>query len=198
MATAMPLVPEARSPLLALVDERSGQRIMSCYQCGKCSAGCPMASSSDLGPHQVIRAVQLGARELALGNEMLWLCLACECCRVRCPREIEVPAVMDALRHIALAEGRRPAARDLLVFHRAFLATVKRCGRSYELGIGGLFNGLSGRPLTNTALLPRMLAKGKLGLLPDRAEGASEVKAIFERVAELERDAGREEVRSDG
>jgi heterodisulfide reductase subunit C2 len=186
MATVKTVAPQAKSTLLALVDEHSGQRVMSCYQCGKCSAGCPMASSADVGPRQVLRAVQMGDRGMALGSEMIWMCLACQTCTVRCPREIDVAAVMDALRHIALAEGERPAARDLYVFHRAFLTMVERGGRLYELGVGGLFNGLSGKPLTNADLLPRMLMKGKLDLLPRRSNGAAEVGAIFERVAAME------------
>ncbi len=186
MAIANTVVPQARGNLLALVDEQSGQKVMSCYQCGKCSAGCPMASSTDMGPHQVMRAVQLGMSSVALGSEMIWICLTCQTCTVRCPREIDVAAVMEALRHIALAEGENPGARDLYVFHRAFLTTVKHAGRLYELGVGGMFNGLSGKPLTNAALFPRMLAKGKLGLLPHRAKGTGEVMAIFDRVAALE------------
>jgi heterodisulfide reductase subunit C2 len=186
MATVKTVAPQAKSTLLALVDEHSGQRVMSCYQCGKCSAGCPMAGSADAGPRQVLRAVQMGERGMALGSEMIWMCLACQTCTVRCPREIDVAAVMDALRHIALAEGERPAARDLHVFHRAFLTMVERGGRLYELGVGGLFNSLSGKPLTNADLLPRMLMKGKLDLLPPRSKGAAEVRAIFQRVAAIE------------
>jgi len=180
------VAPTAKSSLLALVDKQSGQRVMSCYQCGKCTAGCPMAYAVDAGPRQVIRAVQLGMRDMALGNEMIWMCLSCQTCSVRCPREIDVAGVMETLRLLAVAEGLRPAVKDIEIFDRVFLTSVKRGGRLFELGVGGLYNLLSGRPLTNAGLLPRMLAKRKLGLLPPRAKGAAEVKAIFERVAAME------------
>ena len=174
------------SPLLARVAEQSGQAVMSCYQCGKCTAGCPMAHTVALGPRQVIRAVQLGLRETALGNELIWLCLSCQICSVRCPREIDVAAVMETLRLLAVAEGVRPAVRDVAILHRLLLESVKRTGRVYELGVGGLYNLFSGRPLTNADLLPRLLAKGKLGLLPARSRGAHEVGALYARVARLE------------
>lgn len=180
------VAPTAKSTLLALVDEHSGQRVMSCYQCGKCTAGCPMAHTVDVGPRQVMRAVQMGMREMALSNELIWMCLFCQTCSVRCPRQIDVAGVMETLRLIAVAEGLRPAVKDMAVFDRVFLTSVKRGGRVFELGVGGLYNLLSGRPLTNAGLVPRMLAKRKLGLLPTRAKGAAAVQAIFERVEAME------------
>ncbi|MDR3604234.1 MAG: 4Fe-4S dicluster domain-containing protein, partial [Syntrophaceae bacterium] len=34
--------------------------INQCYQCGKCSAGCPVAPEMDLLPHQLVRLAVLG------------------------------------------------------------------------------------------------------------------------------------------
>ncbi|MDA8216419.1 MAG: heterodisulfide reductase-related iron-sulfur binding cluster [Dehalococcoidales bacterium] len=180
------VAPSAMSPFLARVAEHSGQAVMSCYQCGNCTAGCPMAHTVGLGPRQVIRAVQLGLREAALGNELIWLCLGCQTCTVRCPREIDVAAVMETLRLLAIGEGMKPAIRDVAILHRLLLESVKRTGRVYELGVGGLYNLLGGRPLTNADLLPRLLAKGKLGLFPARDKGARKVNAVYERVAQIE------------
>ena len=186
MARLPVATPAAMSPLLAHVAEHSGQAVMSCYQCGKCTAGCPVARDVDLGPRQVMRAVQLGLREAALQNELIWLCLSCQTCTIRCPRGIDVAAVMESLRLLAVAEGVKPAFRDVAVLHRLLLESVKRTGRVYELGVGGLYNLLGARPLTNADLLPRLLAKGKLGLLPARSRGARAVRAIYERVAAIE------------
>jgi heterodisulfide reductase subunit C len=180
------VVPVAKSGLLATVDEHSGQRIMSCYQCGKCTAGCPVAGVVALGPRQVIRAVQLGMREPALGNDMIWMCLSCQTCSVRCPREIDVAAVMEALRLLAVAQRVPSPVEDIAVFHRVFLGLVKRSGRVYELGLGALYNLLSKRPLTNATLLPKMLVRGKLPLMPTSVRGKADVKAIFERAEAIE------------
>lgn len=185
MAASGTVVPSARSSFMAAVDKHSGQRVMSCYQCGKCTAGCPVASSADLGPRQVMRAVQLGRREEALGNELIWLCLSCQTCTARCPRQIEVAAVMESLRLMAIAQGHPTPASDLSIFHRVFLSAVKR-GRVHEFGIGTLFNMLSRQPFKNVGLLPKLLARGKLGVLPPHAEASAQLKTIFERVAELE------------
>ena len=186
MTISSTIVPVAVSTLTSLVESLSGQNVRGCYQCGKCTAGCPMARSVRLGPRQVIRAVQVGLQEDALGNELIWMCLSCQTCTARCPREVDVASIMEALRLLAVSTGVAPAVGDIATLHKLFLASIKRTGRAYELGIGGSYNLLSGRLLQNAALLPRLVARGKLGLLPESAKGAPEVKAIFERVAALE------------
>jgi len=95
-----------RHPVRIKVEEVSGQDLDACYQCGKCSAGCPSAFVMDLLPHRVIRDLQLGLAEEALAAASPWVCASCEACSVRCPRGIEVARVMEALRQIALRERR--------------------------------------------------------------------------------------------
>ena len=53
------------------VKERSGASPMRCYQCAKCSSGCPVAARGDLKPHELVRLVQLGLRD-----EVLDMCTA--------------------------------------------------------------------------------------------------------------------------
>jgi Fe-S oxidoreductase len=48
------------------VEELSGENVFACYQCGRCSAGCPMAPEMDLLPNQIIRMVQMGLDEEVL------------------------------------------------------------------------------------------------------------------------------------
>jgi len=82
----------------------SGQNVYACYQCGKCSAGCPIADEMDLLPNQVIHMVQLGD-EKVLESKAIWLCANCFTCTVRCPRDINLTAVMEALRLLTLRKG---------------------------------------------------------------------------------------------
>ncbi len=89
-------------PRRAKVEEISGQDLNACYQCGKCSAGCPSAFIMDLLPHRIIRDLQMGLVDEALSSDTPWVCASCEICSVRCPRGIEVARVMEGIRQIAL------------------------------------------------------------------------------------------------
>jgi heterodisulfide reductase subunit C len=87
--------------LLRRVEELSGQNIDLCYQCGKCSATCPLSAYMDLLPHQVVRMLQLGMGEVFDSNSH-WLCAACYSCETQCPRGIDVSRICEALRTIRL------------------------------------------------------------------------------------------------
>ncbi|MFL7807317.1 MAG: 4Fe-4S dicluster domain-containing protein, partial [Anaerolineae bacterium] len=87
MSLQLPLA-ESDIAFLHEVERRSGQNLARCYQCGKCSAGCPIAFEMDYPPHQVIRGVQMGMRDLVLASSTIWLCAACETCSTRCPQDV--------------------------------------------------------------------------------------------------------------
>lgn len=93
--------------LAAKIEKISGQNIFACYQCGKCSAGCPMIDSMDFMPNQAIKLLQMGAEEV-INSKTMWMCASCHTCSVRCPREIDISAIMEALRLIALREDKSP------------------------------------------------------------------------------------------
>ena len=92
------------------VKEKSGADINRCYQCMTCSSGCPAAFDMDHLPHQLIRKIQTGARDEVIASNAIWHCASCEACFTRCPNEINIPAIMDVLRQMALQKrktGRR-------------------------------------------------------------------------------------------
>lgn len=91
-----------RSSDIKKIEELSGQNIFACYQCGKCSAGCPVVLTNTLGCHQVVRLLQLGQVEEALNSKTIWLCASCYTCETRCPKGVNLPRVMDALRQLRL------------------------------------------------------------------------------------------------
>lgn len=74
-----------------------GQDLARCYQCGKCTAGCPIARGMDIPPHQVVGLLRLGQVEVLSQAESLWLCVGCGACWVRCPNGIHVGELVDAL-----------------------------------------------------------------------------------------------------
>ena len=87
------------------VNELSGQHMDACYQCGNCSSGCPLAQEMDILPSRVMRLVQLGQSDDIINSGTIWICASCFQCTVRCPKGIDIQAVMDALRQIAMEEG---------------------------------------------------------------------------------------------
>lgn len=91
-----------RDQFVAKIEELSGQKILACYQCGKCSAGCPAVSEMDILPNQVIRYVQLGFKDELLKSKSYWVCASCLTCNARCPKGIKIAEVMEAVRQISL------------------------------------------------------------------------------------------------
>jgi len=187
---------ETREKTLAeRVLDRTGVDVRECYQCGKCTAGCPMAPFMDLTPSQVMRLVQIGdeqAVETLLTSTALWSCVGCLTCTQRCPKDLDPAAVMDALREIAYEEGRVPdEQRKVLRFHQSFLQTVRHAGRMSEMPLTALYKTLSRDFFSDVTLAPAMLLRGKLPLVPPVIAGRKEVGRIFEKC--LGEDEGEEE-----
>jgi heterodisulfide reductase subunit C len=90
-----------RGDFVRQVETISGQNLMACNQCGKCSSGCPVAFSMDILPSQVIRMGQLGLDEI-LDSQTIWTCAACLTCVARCPKGIDLPRIMEAMRIIKM------------------------------------------------------------------------------------------------
>jgi heterodisulfide reductase subunit C len=91
-------------PFVSKVEELSGQSLLACYQCGKCSAGCPNVCEMDILPNQIIRYAQLGLKDELLGSKSIWVCASCMTCDVRCPKGINVAEVIEAVRLILLRQ----------------------------------------------------------------------------------------------
>lgn len=170
------------------IGEESGQPVQKCYQCGKCTAGCPVAFAMDYPPNQVIRMVQLGLRDELLRSKSIWLCATCHTCATRCPCKIEITKVMETLRIMAGQRGTAPpgSAKNVEIFYNAFLNTVEKYGRMYEFGAMMQYN-LKSKNLFNKAELGLpMFQKGKLKLSPSKIKGESEIARIFSEVQRME------------
>jgi heterodisulfide reductase subunit C len=180
----------ASTPTLAGRLEREAQvRVAECYQCGKCSAGCPVAGEMDVAPSRILRMLQLELPQHEgpiLRALTLWLCVGCETCLTRCPQEVDLPRTMDFLRKEALARGiAHREARDVIAFHRAFLHSVEWVGRLFELGMIGEYKLRTGHLLQDMTQAPAMFVRGKVGLLP---HGRAKVAQIFQRVRTAEKE----------
>jgi heterodisulfide reductase subunit C len=186
--TAIALKPA--NEFLSYVQGHTGEKITSCYQCGKCSAGCPTAYAMDITPRQVMRSIQLGLKDEILGSSAIWLCVSCQTCSLRCPREIDIAKVMESLRLLCQIEGRTPAQKDIATLYNSFMQDMLLFGRVHEGALGMLYNLRSMHPFNNMSRIPGLFSRGKLKIKPQRV-GVAEVKQIAARVKELERKRGQ-------
>ena len=97
-------IDKVRGPFVQQVEEISGQELLDCNQCGRCGAGCPVAATMDILPSQVVRMAQLGMEEV-LESNTIWICASCLTCVTRCPKGVDLPRLMEALRQVALRQG---------------------------------------------------------------------------------------------
>jgi heterodisulfide reductase subunit C len=169
------------------VEEESGQQLNLCYQCGKCTAGCPYTEDYDIPVSQIMRLVQAGQKEQVLSSKSLWLCATCESCSARCPNNIDVAQIMDVLRHMARREG-MVADKGVKKFWDSFLGSVRKNGRVFEAGLMANYITHTGKFWTDMSLGPRVLPKGKIHFKPHGIQGKKQVQEIFSR---FEQEAGR-------
>jgi len=121
-----------------------GERIMMCFQCGTCTADCPIARFSDTyRPRQILRMAQLGLKDRVLSSDQLWLCAACYTCVDHCPQDVEISSVIRALRNIAVKEGYMPPvfkelAGAIMETGLAYKIPELRLKRRQEVGLPAL------------------------------------------------------------
>ncbi len=166
--------------LLNQVNTLSRQTIQLCFHCHKCTAGCPVADEMEYGPDQVLRMVQMGEKAALLTSHDIWLCAGCETCGTRCPNEIDIAQVMDALRQMALQEKAPVAEPDAYKFHRLFLLTVKYTGRLQEAYMLGSYKVWSRNLIADMDSGAKMILQGKVPFLPHRIKKHQDVKRLFE------------------
>lgn len=155
-----------------------------CFQCAKCSAGCPVASAMDYLPHHIIKLLQLGMTHDVLNSSTIWLCAGCMTCAVRCPMEIDLPQIMHQLSEQAISEGEPAAEKRVAAFCDAFLADVRQRGRVHELRQLLTYKIRSKDLVSDIGLGVKMLSAGRLALKADRVKGMDQVQALFEKFAE--------------
>lgn len=167
------------------IEEASGQKVSACFQCGKCSSGCPLTFAMDILPHELIHFLHYGQLDRVLRSETIWVCASCETCTTRCPNGIDIAHVMDTLRQLAIKEKISTPQHAVPNFHSAFLNSIKRHGRvnetemilTYSLkekGIAGVLK-LVGYGFS-------MFRKGKVNPIPHRIKGKGFIKHLFKGI----------------
>ena len=171
---------EPNGDFLARVEKAGSSGLTACLHCQTCVNGCPFVSAMDYGPNAVIRLVQWGFEKDALECSSIWICVGCHTCTSACPMNIDIPSLMDALRHLALEQDAPVAEKSILGFHREVLRSIEKHGRTHKLGIMLAHKAHEKEFFKDVNLGLRMLAKRKLDLLPSKVSALDEVRAIFQ------------------
>jgi heterodisulfide reductase subunit C len=170
--------------LLRTVEAMSGVGLSRCYQCLKCTSGCPVTKLTKSPPSEIVRRLQLGAGNELLESDLVWLCLSCGTCYARCPMEINIASIIDALRSLAVAKGAARPEGNIPLFNRMFLRMVRSFGRSYDLAMIVAYKLGARNIISDTSKFPVMLGKGKMAVLPPSGADKSIVKRIFNRASQ--------------
>jgi len=164
---------------MADVIQRSGVNLGLCWHCNCCAGGCPFAEAMDYSPNGVLRLVQLGCKKKALESSAIWICVGCNTCSVECPQAIDMPAIMDSLRQMAMEEGVDIAEPDILNFHREVLNSVRQYGRTHKLEIMLRYKIKQRKLFSDMDIGLKMLAKRKLDLTPSKVKGIEGIRKFF-------------------
>lgn len=177
---------------------RSGQNIISCYQCKRCASGCPVAVDTEMTtPNRLIRMVVLGDIEKALTNKLTWKCLYCHTCGTRCPNNIKTGRIADTLKKMALDTGINPEQPEINNFHKAFFKHSLRWGRINEIGMMSEFElrtiwdllkkrkyvAIVSELMGRSALAWEMFKQKRLHLSFHSSRGRDEIQRLYKKSA---------------
>ena len=176
--------------ICATIAQEAGVNFKDCYQCGKCTAGCPLAEGMDLMPREVIRYLQLGMAQVVLDAKTPWICAQCDVCSTRCPQKVDICSTMRAVRLASKAAGKRPV-READIFDDEFIANVKKHGISNEQYLAAAYNVKSGHLMQDMGNAFRMLNRKMVGVAIHNSAGRDEVASLINRalIADAQRRA---------
>ena len=172
---------------LTQVMERSGQNLLDCLQCGKCSGSCPIASETVGGPRQLIAKVLSGMKDQALSDPTWWYCVSCGSCASRCPVEINMYEVSTTLCEMAEEEGLKPSEPGIHLFEEVFIDSVRKNGRVQEIKAVMQYNMRTLDPFKDAVKGMKLMAKGAIKPrdMMAKTKEDPQVSRIFERVEKI-------------
>jgi heterodisulfide reductase subunit C len=175
--------------------DATGVSVARCYQCGKCTAGCPMAEEMDYTPSHILRLLQLGLpgfEDKVLGAYSPWVCLTCEMCYARCPQDVDIPKMMDFMRSEAVRLNKvNPRANDFVSFHKTMLDSIRYVGRLYEVGMIMGYKARTGHLFEDIMMAPTLFFKGKLKIFPHLIKNRKNMSQIFKRSGKARKEASK-------
>jgi heterodisulfide reductase subunit C len=192
MATPAVELGTGSSNLWHQIQQETGEDVNACFQCGKCSAGCPVSYAMDYVPAQLMHAIRLGLDDLVIDSKTMWLCASCQACTTRCPQDLDIALVLDTVKIISMRRKRKSPVKGIADFYKYALQSIRMFGRMYEVGL--LANlGLRNREMmADMELGKEMFKKRKLKLFPDISLSRSlTANQIFSRAMKREKRLGK-------
>jgi len=157
----------------------------ACFQCNRCTAGCPMLSAMDLTPAQVVHHLLLGDQETVLKSKSIWACVHCETCTARCPQEVNISKLFEAARVAAWRSGEVAADQSVATYFASFLENLYLYGRAAELPLTIIHKLKNQNYLQDMPLALRLMARGRLKFF-NVPKGAATYRRLYERVRQKE------------
>jgi ferredoxin len=101
--------------------------VEKCFNCGNCTAICPLTTSDHPFPRRTIRMIQMGLRDRLLTSIDPWLCYFCADCSMTCPRGAEPAETMMASRRWLIAQyDQTGRAKELYTSEKKVAWTIFR------------------------------------------------------------------------
>lgn len=179
---SIPISPDHPTFWKEVAASPSGEAIATCVQCGTCTSSCPVEIlDPNFNIRRLVARVKLGLREDVLSDPAVWACVRCFACVARCPKHVRPGDVVEALRHIALREGRTGVGPR---HARAFAASVREGGRIHEARV--TLDSIGWGGVLKEGLLPiRMALRGKAPALRHRPlRTVAEIRTLLDAAEE--------------
>lgn len=165
-----------------------GKRVLSCIQCGTCTATCPVHKVSEHSPREIFQMIKNGMRKEVLSDLTPWVCASCYKCTVNCPAQIKITEVMYRLKRMAIKNNIMTKKSDTNLFYNAFIGTVRKNGRSHEIGLMLKYMTFN-HPMALVKQMPlgmRMMMQGAMPLFPHKIKKLKEFHNIVNHAIKLE------------
>jgi len=157
----------------------------ACFQCNRCTAGCPLAPAMDLTPAQVVHYLLLGDWEPALQSQSIWACVHCETCTARCPQQVDISGLFHLARATAWRSGRVAPDQAIAAYFASFVENLYIYGRAAELPLTLICKMKSEDYYRDFTLALRLISRGRLNFL-NIPRGAARYRRLYERVRQQE------------
>ena len=170
----------------------------ACFDCGNCTAICPLSNGKTAFPRKMITYAQLGLEGKLLGTPDMWLCDYCGECTKTCPRQAEPSEFMMAVRRFAISKYSPTPLARMIFTSKAFVVSFMALMALLPIGLFSTLKLPAGASATNMfAFVPEVLIH-YAGIAVGLAVGTAAVVGIFRMYRRTSRGMAEDGQRSPG